>query len=202
MTTAALEDPDVFAKGYASLSRTRREKIDRIAQAQEKRLSLAAGLLLDRGLQERGLRERQMVTAQGRYGKPYFPERPDIRFSLSHSGQMAMAVFSDTETGCDIQQMKEPNEKLARRFFCREETDWLLAAESETERKIRFYRLWTLKESYLKATGEGLHLAMDSFCFSMDPVTRIRRPSDGAEDLFEEYAFGGYRAAVCQRCKV
>ncbi|MCD7736265.1 MAG: 4'-phosphopantetheinyl transferase superfamily protein, partial [Lachnospiraceae bacterium] len=133
-------------------------------------------------------------VSQGEHGKPFFPDFPEIHFSLSHSGEMAMAVFADTEIGCDIELKKQANEKLARRFFCPEEYAWMARAKDEPERKERFYRLWTLKESFLKATGWGLRLPLDSFCFFITesaeresgrpgepPVARERMNGDEAE---------------------
>ncbi|MCC8065877.1 MAG: 4'-phosphopantetheinyl transferase superfamily protein [Clostridiales bacterium] len=79
-----------------------------------------------------------------------------------------MAVFAETEIGCDIEYKKRPNDKLARRFFCPEEYEWLTRPQSQAEKKDRFYRLWTLKESFLKATGLGLYLPLDSFCFHIE----------------------------------
>ncbi len=165
MTTRQLEDPEAFERYYQERSKDRREKIDRIRMPQDKRLSLAAGILLDEGLRTYGLREAEVRVCKGEYGKPYFPDFPEIHFNLSHSGSIALAVFTDREAGCDIEYRKRTNEALARRFFCRKEADWMLAAPGEKEKEERFYRIWTLKESFLKATGQGLHLPLDSFCF-------------------------------------
>ncbi|MCD8013104.1 MAG: 4'-phosphopantetheinyl transferase superfamily protein [Lachnospiraceae bacterium] len=166
MTTRQLEDPEVFERYYQERSTDRREKIDRIRMPQDKRLSLAAGILLDEGLRTYALREAEVRVCKGEYGKPYFPDFPEIHFNLSHSGNIALAVFADREVGCDIEYRKRTNEALARRFFCRKEADWMLAAPGEKEKEERFYRIWTLKESFLKATGQGLHLPLNSFCFT------------------------------------
>lgn len=152
--------------------------IDRIRMPQDKRLSLAAGILLDEGLRTYGLREARVHVCKGEYGKPYFPDFPEIHFNLSHSGNAALAVFADREVGCDIELRKRANEALARRFFCAREADWMLAAAEEKEREDRFYRIWTLKESFLKATGQGLHLPLDSFCFTI----RDKRGEDIARE--------------------
>ncbi|MCC8050043.1 MAG: 4'-phosphopantetheinyl transferase superfamily protein [Clostridiales bacterium] len=140
-----------------------------------------------------------------------------------------MAVFADTDVGCDIEFRKQPNDKLAGRFFCRDEISWMQDAKEETEREERFYRLWTLKESFIKATGQGLRLPLDSFCFRIEetcvPQSEMRRKTwqgnipvvelwrrnssvtvaqsfDQAEYMFEEYRVGRdgeYCAAVCLR---
>ncbi len=229
MSTGALDDPETFRKHYLEMPEGRRAKIDRMRMEQDKKLSLAAGILLDCGLQESSLRGRTIRVEEGTYGKPFFPDFPNIHFSLSHSREMAFAVFADTDVGCDIEFRKQPNDKLAGRFFCRDEISWMQDAKEETEREERFYRLWTLKESFIKATGQGLRLPLDSFCFRIEetcvpqsemrcktwqgniPAVELwRRNSsvtvaqsfDQAEYMFEEYRVGRdgeYCAAVCLR---
>ncbi len=195
-----LENPDRFAHYFQGLASERREKIEKVKPSQEKRLSLAAGILLDVGLQSYGLKESEMMIATGVEGKPYFPDRPDIRFSLSHSGTLAMAAFSDYEVGCDIQQMREMPPKrmqgIASRFFCPEETEWMTKPDRPIDQKIRFYRLWVLKESYLKLTGQGLKSPMNSFYFSINSTGVELRTETEGEYQIQEYSFGGYRAAV------
>ena len=83
----------------------------------DKMLSLGAGILIDKGLETFGLREANVRIAEGTYGKPYFPDYPDIHFSVSHSEKMVLAVFADTEVGCDIEYMDSVDLKLAERFF-------------------------------------------------------------------------------------
>jgi 4'-phosphopantetheinyl transferase len=57
---------------------------------------------------------------------------------------------------------------LAKRFFAPGEAR--LLASLPTERRIdAFYRLWTLKESFIKAVGQGLSIPLDAFFFTLDP---------------------------------
>ncbi|MCD8075616.1 MAG: 4'-phosphopantetheinyl transferase superfamily protein [Lachnospiraceae bacterium] len=201
MNTEFLTDPETYARYYHEMSAARREKIDRLCQEKDRRLSLAAGILLDRGLQNYGLREADVNIAPGAHGKPYLSDYPDIHFSLSHSHKMAMAVFADAEVGCDIEYQKRLNEKLARRFFCPQEYAWMMEERDIQKRKGRFYRLWTLKESFLKATGMGLLLPLDSFCFVFEGelLCSLRQQYDDAEYLLEEYPLADYSAAICTR---
>ena len=92
----------------------------------DKLLSLGAGILIDKGLKTFGLREADVRIAEGKYGKSYFPDYPDIHFSVSHSEKMVLAVFEDTEVGCDIEYVDSVDLQLAERFFCQSEYDLIM----------------------------------------------------------------------------
>jgi 4'-phosphopantetheinyl transferase len=104
---------------------------------------------------------------------------PDLRFSLSHTrGLAACAVGRCEALGIDAEAWREPAPiDLAKRYFAAAEAR-LIADLAPEERSAAFYRLWTLKEAYLKATGEGLAAPLDSFAFSLDP-TELTLPSPG-----------------------
>jgi 4'-phosphopantetheinyl transferase len=96
-----------------------------------------------------------------------------LHFSLTHTrGLAACAVGRSHALGIDAEVWREPAPiELAKRYFAAVEAR-LVADLAPEERSSAFYRLWTLKEAYLKATGQGLAAALDSFAFSLDP-TRI-----------------------------
>lgn len=85
-------------------------------------------------------------------GKPYFMGDP-IYFSVSHSGDYWMCIFSRYPIGIDFQKKKTKNnaEKIARRFFHPDEIDYL-----EKQEWIPFFDIWCAKESYVKYTGSGI----------------------------------------------
>lgn len=161
-SVTALADPARFTEGLARVSGQRREKVARIRAEGAKRLSLGAALLLDRMLADLGLGPAGDF-AFGPQGKPYLPERPDIHFSLSHSGGYVLCALSDSELGCDVEAPRPAKPELAARFFHPLECDWLFSLPPR-EQENAFLRLWTLKESYLKAVGLGLSLPLNSFC--------------------------------------
>jgi 4'-phosphopantetheinyl transferase len=96
------------------------------------------------------------------YGKPFIensiPGESPLSFSLSHTrGVVACAVADGTEVGIDVEcadRTVSPLE-IADRYFSPEEA-LQLRKYSESERRVRFAELWTLKEAYLKAVGVGL----------------------------------------------
>src|SRR5262249_11204915 len=51
---------------------------------------------------------------------------------------------------------------IAKRFFSRQEQDWLFA-QPEEQRLAGFYTIWTLKEAFLKVHGHGLGYPLDRF---------------------------------------
>jgi 4'-phosphopantetheinyl transferase len=93
----------------------------------------------------------------GSHGKPFLADRA-IEFNLSHSGDWAvLAVAGDRVVGVDIERIKPVAEleKLTARFLLAAEHERIVAL-AEVDRVLAFFRTWTCKEAYLKATGEGL----------------------------------------------
>lgn len=94
-------------------------------------------------------------------GKPALadPEwRDKISFNVSHSNGLALyAVTDNRQIGIDVEQMRsmQDMEQLAERYFLPSENA-LIQALPPAQRPAIFFRFWTCKEAYLKATGEGI----------------------------------------------
>jgi len=110
------------------------------------------------------LENKDIELLKSETGKPYV-KNCSIHFNISHSGDFVVCVFSDQEIGIDIEQMKEVNLKVAKRFFCQCEYQDLLDKKG-SDQNCYFYSLWTLKESYIKWLGTGLLTSLNTFCFS------------------------------------
>lgn len=199
LDTDTLSDKAWCKECYARLSGDRQHKIDACRSPKDKQRSLGAGLLLDRGLSEYGLREASVKIALGQHGKPYLPDHPHIHFNLSHSGEKVLAVFASTPVGCDVQKLKKADLKLARRFFREEEYAYIAAQPDELQGSRAFCRIWTLKESFLKAVGTGLRTPLNSFGFQLlgDGSAVLRQSLCPDRFRFLEYELPAYQAAVC-----
>lgn len=82
-------------------------------------------------------------------GKPFangFPE-----FNISHSGDVCVLAVGDGQVGIDIEKADCENLTIAENVFSDKEYEWMCP-----DPVVRFHRLWTLKESLLKAEGTGL----------------------------------------------
>lgn len=92
-----------------------------------------------------------------RYGKPSISDYPQLFFNVSHSGEMVLIGFSDRIMGVDIEKIREKVDYrgIIKRFFSEKEAaSWNLFAQNSPVEV--FFRGWTRKEAWLKATGEGI----------------------------------------------
>ena len=181
---------------YGEATPQRQAKADRLRFEKDKRLCLAAEGLLRLALKENGLQQYNLLTQEG--GKPYLEGNP-LYFNLSHSGSYVLCAVSSAPVGCDIEIAATPNLRMAQRFFCPEETQWIQNGQSSTLQADRFYRLWTLKESYVKAIGQGLQLPLNRFCFDLSRAVPTLQGQNHWH--FREYTLEGYRCAICAQTK-
>ncbi len=198
---SALNDEEFFRKALESCSVYRREKVQRFLRREDKNLSLGAAILIDKILVSFGASEKEITYLFGENGKPYFAEFPDLHFNISHSANMVMAAFGTVETGCDIEKIKPVDLKLAKRFFAPSEYEYLRSFENEEGQQLEFYRLWTLKESYMKATGRGMSLPFNGFSISVsDDKISVECESENSSFYFGESSIiPGYCTCWCTR---
>ena len=193
-STDALRDEKRFARLKLTIPPARREKLDAFRHDGARRLSLAASLLLVRALQDEGLRADEIAVTE--YGKPYLPRLPDVHFSLSHSGDTALCAVSPKEIGCDIEAPHRYDEKIAKRFFHSAEQEWLFSRPAD-EQADAFFRLWTCKESFIKAIGLGLSLPLDSFAVIPGERVRLTQTADARPWQLRSFRDGDCFLALC-----
>ncbi|KAF7094491.1 hypothetical protein CFC21_096796 [Triticum aestivum] len=87
-----------------------------------------------------------------------------LHFNISHTSSLiACGIAMDANIGIDIEENKRKKTKsilsLARRFFTPSGTDYLAEISDSYVQEKEFFKLWTLKEAYVKALGLGLSSA-------------------------------------------
>ena len=115
---------------------------------------------------------REFEFAPGSAGKPALVGDFKLQFNMSHSGDLAVYAFAPSlPVGVDIEGIRKvaDAETIAKHHFCSEETSELLSITDEKQRCEAFFRCWTRKESYIKAVGDGLSLALDRFQVTLLP---------------------------------
>lgn len=126
------------------------EEVDiRIAPAE---LSKRARIILEKLVNEEYGISPLPTIHKGKYGKPYFPEFPDIHFSISHCKSAVMAVIDSAPVGCDIEDIQEdaPEEFIAI-SFSESEIHEIRISENPL---LTLTAIWTRKEAFVKREGE------------------------------------------------
>lgn len=149
----------------------------------------------------------QLRFGYSAYGKPALittPGEAALSFNLSHSAELALyAVTWGRAIGVDVESIR-PNldhEQMAERFFSARERALLRRLPAELKRAA-FFTCWTRKEAYLKASGEGLSLALDQFDVSVDPgeparlLDSRRDPHAAARWSLQDLVPGAHYAAA------
>ena len=197
-----LDDSAVYDGIYGRVSLERRSVADSFRFRKDRLLSLGAAALLDLGLAEFGLCEKDMSYGRTEHGKPFFKNAPDVHFSISHSSSKVAVAFSDREVGCDIEEVAEIDLAVAERFFSPAEYEAIMQKEGSDVRLKEFFRYWTLKESYMKAIGMGMSLPPNSFTLSEGAAgyeVFVGAPFDRGFAFKTPDSFKGYECAICYR---
>ena len=132
----------------------RMRKANRFRFEKDRLLCLGAGILLHEAL---GISDEALIRYR-KNGKPFAPGYP--AFNLSHSGQWCLLAAGGNcrQIGVDVEEISERNIDIAPTVYTESELIWM-----KSDPVNRFYRLWTWKESLMKASGLGLQLEPRSF---------------------------------------
>ena len=155
-----------------ALSALCREEIDRINQFRfqdDFKLCLAGRLMIRKCLHlATQIKWNNILLKRSTKGKPELVNNlkkgENIFFNVSHQGDYTvLAASTKVNVGIDIMKHVKPNStdissffKLMKRQFVDPEWSYILSHENEFTQLKAFYRLWCLKESYVKATGTGI----------------------------------------------
>ena len=146
-------------KSYSLLPESRRKKAESFIFDKDKKLSCGVYLLLRKLLEEENIEDPIIKTEKE--GKPYISNYDNIHFNMSHAGKMVACAISDEEIGIDIEKI-DPliDMKIAQTFFYNSEYEDIKKSDDKVD---KFFKYWVLKESYMKYTGLGFNLDLDSF---------------------------------------
>jgi 4'-phosphopantetheinyl transferase len=174
-----ITDPARVRAWAGLLSAAERARVERPRPAAARHDALLTRALVRTALsQHAAVDPRAWAFAPGPHGRPEVaaPRGTGLRFNVSHtSGLIVCAVARRRAIGVDVEDLARPRrtDSLARRFFSPVEVRALGALPPRARRR-RFFELWTLKESYLKARGLGLRLPLARLSFRVDPRGRVR----------------------------
>jgi 4'-phosphopantetheinyl transferase len=166
-------DDSLWPRYDALLSADERARTSRFVFAKDQRRHLVTRVLARTVLSRyAAVRPEDWVFSAGPHGRPAIsaprPE-PPLEFNISHAGDLVMlGVTTGRTLGVDTESMTQRSADIdgLDRYFAPEESAALLSLPPR-QRRQRFFELWTLKESYIKARGMGLSIPLDGFRFEL-----------------------------------
>ncbi|MDF3079318.1 MAG: hypothetical protein K0S09_3207 [Sphingobacteriaceae bacterium] len=104
---------------------------------------------------------QSLLFEENAFGKPFLTGLSEkTYFNLAHTPGMAALIISDQPlTGVDVERIRPQDFDLIKcTFFHQDELEEFKGINAPEERQNYFYRIWVIKETYLKALGVGLSI--------------------------------------------
>ena len=178
-----------------AISNERKAKALMYSFKNDQLLSYAACIAFDKGLKTYNLYEKDVVIEYGNNGKPSLKDYPQIHFNISHSGELAIAAFSDSEIGCDIEQVRKLKESVLNSCFTNEEISYINNSE---DKDFAFTEIWTLKESFLKCLGLGIAFKLNKFSVIKNGKIELMQSINEKAYKFVQERIDNYLIAICK----
>lgn len=143
-------------------------------------------MLIAAYLQEDARAIRFHHTAKGKPELLSADNAAGLHFNIAHSGRVLLFGFTrNRKIGIDVEEIRKDVEidEIAQRFFSPSERGYL-ASLPLALRYDEFFRCWTRKEALLKATGEGLSVALSSFSVFSNPEADFCQVKTGDEQTW------------------
>ncbi|WP_186333735.1 4'-phosphopantetheinyl transferase superfamily protein [Paenibacillus xylanexedens] len=203
ITIRVLQVPEVLPEAYwnhflSQVSAERRAQASSFMRQADAYRSVLGEILTRVTLSKlTGLRPAELSFTHNSYGKPELSHHSDVQFNVSHSGDWIALISGGTdELGVDVEKIAPIDMQIAERFFSPTESQFLAAKPSEMQQET-FYRLWTLKESYIKAVGMGLSIPLDSFAILPDKGGGWHCEQARAHRFHSQRLDNGHMLAAC-----
>lgn len=175
-------DQILAASSY--IQQEEKERITRFVFQDDAKSSLIGRLMMRKFVHDSTLLPYENIHFQrDDRGKPYLANAGDIpiNFNVSHQGDyVVLAGNTMKNIGIDVMKIEPPVNKNIPEFFRImkrqfSETEWskILSYPTELKQIACFYRMWCLKESYVKNIGIGITIPLDKISFSVKSELKV-----------------------------
>lgn len=161
-----INDDKLIDDIYKNLPLYIKERIDSVNSKKRKRETLFSWYLIKKTLFALGydINDFEFLTSDN--GKPCVKGNA-FYFNISHSHGICACVVSSCECGIDIECVKDYPKKVSDAYFFENEKELIKNSHNKND---TFYKIWTLKESYIKMKALGVFDIKDIKILSLDPV--------------------------------
>ncbi len=178
----------------------KRERILQLNKLQDKARSLFGDLLMRYVIIKKiGIPNNEIHIARNKFGKPYLSNVNGYEYNITHAGEWVACAIGKVCVGIDIEMMTHVDKSIAKIVFSNEEYDWFINQGQESNVIMDgFFRLWTMKESYMKAIGTGFHTQPKSFTIPITSGEALILFQKESKFFFKQYDFDPkYKLSVC-----
>ena len=190
---SSLPDPTEDTSALYGIPHWRKRYILKYRNAIDRKLSLGAWRLMEEVLSKYGFSARNVTTDNN--GKLLCD---GIYFNISHSGEYVLCAVSKTPVGCDLEKAENAPFEISDSVFLPSERKYINEGQNIEDKTRRFFRLWTMKESYIKMTGEGLIASLQSIEIDPEKLTIIRNSIAIGCKLFNT-SYEDYEISICEK---
>lgn len=155
-------------------------------KADEKRIR---DYVFDYAVRDNGLDREQIKITKGAHGKPYIEGDP-FYFSISHCKGLVLVAVGDAEVGADCEKIRPHDLRVLERVANENEKQRIM---SSSDKAREFFRLWTMKEAYVKMIGTGIGYPLKSIDTSKEDIIT----ADNGKIYHPFYLVRGDEFAVC-----
>ncbi|MDY4849572.1 MAG: 4'-phosphopantetheinyl transferase superfamily protein [Bacilli bacterium] len=180
------DDKPLFNQHLNIIDEERRKYVLSYKIDEDQYRSLGVYILYLKALEILKLKEDKII-----YNNQHKPDCTNYHINFSHSGNYVCVAISSQSIGIDIEKVNKLKQSLLKHCFSPLEQDFIKQDD------LSFFRMWTLKESYLKALGYGISKRLDSFEIDITKM-RINNPLSLEEYHLKEYQIDKeYCLSVC-----
>lgn len=191
---------DLFKKLLVYISSEKRIRIKKYRRVKDKYKALLSELLIRYIIIKKlNICNDNIKFNKGEFGKPFLEDIPNFYFNISHSGEWIICAVDMENMGIDIERMRSIEYKdLAENFFSESEYKFIFS-NGEKEEQDNFFRVWTLKESYIKACGKGFAIPLKDFSIDINSkYISLEKAADNIDYYFKEIPIdASYKSSIC-----
>jgi len=156
-------EPRQFHNLLSFVSKEKQVRIMKFLKDIDKYRTLLADILIRQFIIKTiNINNRDIEFLTNRYNKPFLKNNDALQFNISHAGNWIFLAVDSKEIGVDIEFIRPIDYSVINMVFSEKEKEYFQKLPDRIKLST-FYKIWTYKESFIKASGEGLSKDMKNY---------------------------------------
>lgn len=195
-----LKGEETLADLFKYISKEKYKKLMRYKNINDKKRGVISELLVRYLISIRSeIKSNEIIIDKSKYGKPFVKNINEIEYNVSHSGKFVVCIIGNYPVGIDVEKISNIDLSVSDIVFETKEYEEFQQI-NDLEKREYFYRMWCLKESFIKAKGFGLYMNLNSFRINIVNENNIYCFYQGNKYYFKEYKIDlFYKLSICSK---